>query len=78
MAISVATTPPPTTISRPGTLSELVASRLVHGRTSSSPGILGRAARLPVQTATACRAVRTRSPPSEPLTVTVRGPVSRP
>ncbi len=78
VAISVATTPPPTTISRPGTLRELVASRLVHGRTSSMPGSSGRDARLPVQTATAYRAVRTCSAPPGPVTVTVRGPVSRP
>ncbi len=43
VAISVATTPPPTTISRPGADAALVASRLVHGLTSAR-GRAGRAA----------------------------------
>lgn len=78
VAISTATTPPPTTIRRPGAVLALVASRLVQGPTSASPGSGGRAAALPVQTATACRAVRVRRLPSVPVTSTVRAPVSRP
>lgn len=78
VAISQATTPPPTTASRGGTRSEEVASRLVHGRTSSRPGRPGRAARVPVHTATAWRAVRTRRPPSGVCTATRFGPSSRP
>ncbi len=78
VAISTPTTPPPTTTSRPGTSLALVASRLVHGRTVSTPGKEGTTALLPVHTATACRAVRRVSWPSGPVTVTSLGPVSRP
>ncbi len=78
VAISTATTPPPTTMSRPGALLALVASRLVQGRTSASPGRSGRAAPLPVHRATACRAVSVRRVPSGAVTSTVRGPASRP
>lgn len=78
VAISTATTPPPTTISRSGALRALVASLLVQGRTSARPGRSGRAARVPVHTATACRAVSSVRLPSGPSTRTVRGPVRRP
>lgn len=78
VAISVATTPPPTTTRRPGAALALVASRLVQGLTSSSPGRSGSTARVPVQTATACRAVSTFRTPSGPVTVTVRSPLRRP
>ncbi len=78
VAISTATTPPPTTASRPGTSCAEVASRLVHTRAPASPGRSGRAARVPVHTATACRAVRVRRPPPGVSTVTRRSPSSRP
>jgi hypothetical protein len=40
--------------SRPGTVWEPVACRLVHGRASARPASSGRAGRLPVQITTAC------------------------
>lgn len=78
VAISVATTPPPRIASRAGTSFALVASRLVHGRSSSRPGSGGSAADVPVQTATACRAVSSSTSPSGVVTVTCFGPASRP
>lgn len=72
VAISTPTTPPPTTTRRPGTALALVASRLVQGLASASPGTGGTTARLPVHTATAWRAVSTRSP----STTTRRGPAN--
>ena len=47
MAISTPTTPPPSTSSEPGIGSAVVASRLVHGWASASPGIGGTAAAVP-------------------------------
>ena len=48
-ASSQPTTPPPSTPSRRGTACADVASRLVHVRTESRPGIGGRTGRLPVR-----------------------------
>src|SRR5581483_3102196 len=77
VAISQATTPPPRIASRPGTISELVASRLVHTSGSASPGTAGMAAALPVATTTACLAASVTVLPSGPVTSTFRSPASR-
>ncbi len=54
VAISHATTPPPTITRWPGATVALVASRLVQGRASARPAMEeGRLASLPVTTATA-------------------------
>lgn len=73
VAISVATTPAPTMTSRPGGCGALVASRLVQGRRAASQGRSGRAALLPVHTATACPARRWTVSPSGVVTATRRG-----
>ena len=78
VAISQATTPPPRMASRRGARLALVASRLVHGRAAASPGVGGIAARLPVHTATARRAVSSTVVPPSPVTVTRRSPARRP
>lgn len=78
VAISTATTPPPTTASRSGTCRAAVACRLVHGRTSASPGRSGNAVTVPVHTPTACRAVSFTRSPAGVSTATWRGPFSRP
>ena len=78
VAISHATTPPPRIAKRRGTVRALVASRLVHGCASARPGTSGIAGRLPVQTATACRAVRFVVIPSLSVTDTRRSPVNLP
>ena len=77
-AISHATTPPPMMISRRGTAWALVASWLVHAWADSMPGIGGIDARLPVQIATALRAVSVKAAPSGGVTMTRRSPSSRP
>ena len=78
MAISHATTPPPTMARRGGTLDALVASRLVHGRASASPGTRGTAARLPVHTETAAVARSSIDAPLSLSTTTRRSPTRRP
>ncbi|GAA3072990.1 hypothetical protein GCM10020254_16010 [Streptomyces goshikiensis] len=74
MAISAATTEPPTMSSRPGTSRADVASRLVQGRAPAIPGTSGITARVPVQTTTACRAESTWCSPSGLVTATFRDP----
>ena len=69
---STPTTPPPSTISRSGTSSEVVASRFVHACASARPGIGGTAASLPVAITTARRASSCR-----PSTSTRRSPAIR-
>ena len=78
LAISTPTPPPPTMASRPGTAWESVACRLVQGRASARPASSGRAVRLPVQIATACRAVSATVPSSGVFTATRRWPSRRP
>ncbi len=78
VANSTPTPPAPTIASRPGTELLSVPWRFVHGRTSSMPGSSGSAARVPVHTTTACRAVRVLWPPPGSATVTRRGPANRP
>src|SRR6266496_888518 len=75
-AISQATTPPPSTTSRRGAAAAFVASRLVQGCASASPGIGGMFAIVPTASTTACRAVTVR-PPSAVATCTRRSPASR-
>ena len=72
-AISHATTPPPSTTSRWGTVEAAVASMLVHGCASRRPGMSGTAAAVPVArtTATCARYV-------VPSTSTARSPARRP
>jgi hypothetical protein len=65
--------PPPRIASETGTRWTLVASRLVQGSLSRRPGMSGSTAAEPVQTATACFAVRTVVTPSSLVTVTSRG-----
>ncbi len=78
VAISTATPPPPTTANRAGTELLSVALRFVHGRASAIPGRSGSAAVLPMQIATACRAVSTTVWSSGLATATRRGPSSLP
>ncbi len=78
VAISAATTEPPTISSRPGACWAEVASRLVHGRAPASPGTSGTMARVPVATTTACRAASTWCSPSGLVTATLRTPYRRP
>ncbi len=78
VAISQATTEPPTMISRPGACRADVASRLVQGRAPAMPGRSGTTARVPVATTTACRADSTWCSPSGLVTATLRTPKRRP
>lgn len=74
VAISAATTPPPTISNRPGTCRAEVASRLVQGRAPAMPGSSGITALVPVATTTACRAASTWCSPSGLVTATLRIP----
>ncbi len=65
-------------MSRPGISLAVVTSRLSQDVMSRSPSMGGVAARVPVATTTAVRAVRECVPPSGAVTSTVRTPVSRP
>ena len=78
VASSHATGPPPSTTSRRGAASALVASRLVHGAASARPGIGGSRGAVPVATTTACSARMVTVPPSGRSTSTVRSPARRP
>ncbi|SKX89984.1 Uncharacterised protein [Mycobacteroides abscessus subsp. abscessus] len=73
VAASQATTPPPSTAMRAGISTRFVASRDVHGAASTSPGIGGIEASLPVAKTTASVACRRR-----PSTSTSRSPTSLP
>ena len=77
VAISTPTPPAPTTANRGGTALLSVAFRLVHGFASATPGMSGSAAVLPVQMATAWRAVRTTTLSSAVATTTRCGPSRR-
>jgi hypothetical protein len=76
-AISMPTTPPPSTTRRRGAAFAVVASRLVHGSDSRSPGTGGTDAEVPVASTTA-RVACSSTSPSAVVTETVRSPVSRP
>jgi hypothetical protein len=75
---SHAMTPPPKITKRRGASFAAVASLLLHGRAALRPGIGRIAARVPVHTATACRAVSSLVVPSFASTLTWRSRVRRP
>ncbi len=76
VAISTPTTPPPMMASDAGTSWALVASRLVHGSMSASPGMSGSSAAEPVAATTAWVAVRRVTVPSAAVTVSAFTPVN--
>ncbi len=77
-ASSHATGPPPSTTSLGGIRSARVASRLVQGEASDKPGMGGNIGAVPVQMATAWRAVSRVTEASAPTTSTTRSPARRP